>query len=188
MTKVTLAFAVSMAVVAGIAGIGVGYSLTPDYARTMYEKGGMGLGDADRNVDLRYIDAMAAHHRGAMLAAEQAAAKSGRQEIRSLAADILANEPKLIAELYSWKKQWYGDSREVRDPEVPNLGDADAKFDLRFLNAVIAHHEAGIGMTREIRGKSSRSAVLDNADAVEAFLAGSLETLRGWRSDWYGVN
>jgi uncharacterized protein (DUF305 family) len=121
------------------------------------------------------------------LLAEQVA-QSPRQEIRSLATAIQADEPKLIAELYAWKQAWYSDTRGVRDPARIQLGAADEKQDLRFLNALIAHHEAGIAMTREIRTKSSRTEVLNNADAVEQFLQTTLVTLKGWRQTWYSVN
>lgn len=165
-------------------GMGIGYGITPEYQLSMYDKNSMDLGVADRWVDKRYVNAMIAHHRGAMLLAEQAK-KSDRLEIRDLANDILSNEPKLIAELYDWKRTWYDDSRSVRDPQVPNLGEVNETFDLRFLNALIAHHEAGIQMTQDIRLKSSRTEVLDNADAVEAFLVRTGEALKGWRTEWY---
>jgi uncharacterized protein (DUF305 family) len=75
----------------------------------------------------------------------------------------------------------------VRDPIVANLGPAGETFDLRFLNAIIAHHEAGIVMTKETRLKSSRAQVLDNANAVEALLSNGLQTLKGLRSTWYNI-
>jgi uncharacterized protein (DUF305 family) len=152
----------------------------------MYDKS-MDLGNADRLVDLRYLNAMIAHHRGAMLLAEQAE-QSQRPEIRSLASAIQKDEPKLIEELYQWKRDWYRDTREVRDPVRVQIGSYDEKLDLRFLNALIAHHEAGILMTQEIRMKSSRKEVLDNADAVENFLKTTLVALKEWRKAWYNVN
>lgn len=173
-------------VLSGILGLGVGYYFTPEYQLSMYEKNVMNLGRADRTLDLRYVNAMIAHHRGAMLVAEQAK-QSERVEVKGLAEAILKDEPKAIAELYAWKKDWYGDARKVRDPIVPNLGDYDKSFDLRFLNAVIAHHENGIAMTQDVRIKSSRSEVLDNADAVEAFLKGGVTMLKEWRSAWYSL-
>jgi len=153
----------------------------------MYDKQEMGFGKADRFVDLRYINQMAAHHRGAMLLAEQVKDTTSNPELKELAASVLISEPKLIDELYGWKRDWYKDSRQVKDPLVANLGSADDKFDLRFLNALIAHHEAGIEMTQEIRTKSSRAEVLNNADAVEAFLSGSITTLKEWRKEWFNV-
>lgn len=174
-------------IVGTLLGIAFGYYLTPEYRVTMYEADSMSLGQADRTYDLRYINAMIAHHRGAMLLAEQLATNTARPEMKTLAQNILADEPKAIAELYAWKEEWYGDTKKVRDPIVANLGPADEKFDLRFLNALIAHHQTGILMTKETRLKSSRAEILNNADAVEAFLMGGLTTLTGLRSEWYNL-
>lgn len=179
-------FAISTLVVGILIGTGIGYYLTPQYQETMYSKA-MNLGPADRLVDLRYVNAMIAHHRGAMLLATQAE-QSRRSEIVSLAAAIQRDEPKLIDELYQWKRDWYRDGRSVRDPLPAQLGAYDETLDLRFLNALIAHHEEGIRMTQEVRTKSSRKEVLDNADAVERFLKTTLVTLKEWRKAWYNVD
>ncbi|NTU53936.1 MAG: DUF305 domain-containing protein [Chlorobiaceae bacterium] len=186
MQKISLALAIALMIVSAVAGIGIGYRLTPQYMLSMYDKNIMDLGQPDKWVDLRYIDAMIAHHRGAMLLAEEAR-RSERPEIRDLAAAILKDEPKNIDELYLWKKSWYSDTRPVRDPQVPRLTAVDKTFDLRFLNALIAHHRNGVLMTREIRLKSSRPEILDNADAVEQFLTGGIAMLRSWRTKWYNV-
>jgi len=186
MNKISIYLAVSLMIVCAIIGVSVGYFLTPQYTLTMYDKSTMDLGRADKWLDLRYIDAMIAHHRGAILVAKQAEV-SKRPEVKNLAIEIQKNEPVLIAELYAWKKAWYNDTRSVKDPIVPNLGSYDASFDLRFLNAVIAHHEAGIVMTKDVRTKSSRSEVLNNADAVEAFLTTSGNMLKEWRKSWYKI-
>lgn len=187
MSKNSSYLTLSLVIVAFIIGVGTGYFITPEYQQTMYAKEEMGLGEADRWIDLRYINAMIAHHRGAILVAEQAS-KSQRKEIQDLAAAIQAGEPKLIAELYQWKKDWYNDTRQVKDPVVPQFGNYDKTFDLRVLNTIISHHEAGIVMTKEIRLKSSRTEIINNADAVESFLQGSIVTLKDWRSQWYNVN
>lgn len=186
MAKISIYLATAFIIIAGIIGAGIGYVLTPQYSLSMYDKNLMDLGRPDKWLDLRYVNAMISHHRGAILLAEQAE-KSERSEVADLARDIQKNEPVLIAELYAWKKEWYGDTRTVADPVVAALGDYDKTFDLRFLNALIAHHENGIEMTQNVRVKSSRGAVLDNADAVEAFLTGSGEMLKGWRSTWYSI-
>lgn len=185
--KISWYFSAGLMAVAFMVGIGVGYSFTAEYTTSMYDKNPMNLGRADRLFDLRYINAMIAHHRGAMLLAEQLQKNTNRDEMKKLAADILKNEPAAIDELYAWKKKWYRDSRVVRDPIVSNLGASGETFDLRFLNALIAHHEAGIIMTKEAHVKSSRSEILDNAYAVEAFLSGSMETLKDMRKNWYNL-
>lgn len=174
-------------VVGAVLGVSFGYYLTPEYKVSMYEKNTMSLGQVDRTFDLRYVNAMISHHRGAMLLAEQLGKNTVRPEMKTLSQNILNDEPKTIAELYAWKKDWYGDTKTVRDPIVANLGPAGDTFDLRFLNAIIAHHEAGIVMTKETRSKSSRAEVLNNADAVEAFLSNGLQTLKGLRTTWYNI-
>lgn len=120
-----------------------------------------------------------------MLLAEQAQPLTQKKEIQDLVADILKNEPPAIQELYDWKKSWYGDTKKVKDPIVAKLGDYDKTYELRFLNALIAHHEDGLKMTREVRTKSSRMEILNNADAVDTFFVTTLEIFKGWRKEWY---
>lgn len=186
--KINNTLVISLIIVSFVVGLVGGYYVSPSYQQTMYDKVQMGFGTADKFVDLRYLNQMAAHHRGAILLATEIKTKTSRPEVKQLAEEILVSEPKLIDELYSWKRDWYKDSRTVTDPVVANLGPADDKVDLRFLNALIAHHEAGIEMTKEIRTKSSRAEVLNNADAVESFLNTSLTTLKGWRKEWFNAD
>ena len=184
--KISRFLTISLVIVAFVIGIGAGYLIAPEYAMAGYEAKQMAdLGKADKYVDLRYLNAMIAHHGGAIILAQQAKEKTKRPEIKKLAEDILAGEPKAIAELYQWKKDWYKDIRKVSDKAVPNLGEYDENFDLRFLNALIAHHEEGIVMAKEIRLKSTRAEVLSNADAVIEFLTGGLTMLKEWRTEWY---
>ena len=187
MKKISIYLAISLSIAVGIIGIGIGYALTPEYRINMYDKNTMSLGIADRTFDLRYVNAMISHHRGAMLLAEQLGKNTTRPEMKALSGEILKNEPVAINELYAWKKAWYNDTKKVKDPIVANLGPADEKFDLRFLNAIIAHHEAGILMTKDTRTKSSRVEVLNNADAVELFLTNGIEVLKGIRKGWYNI-
>lgn len=178
---------VSLMITAFIGGALFGYFITPTYKQTMYEKEDMGLGLADKFIDLRYLNKMATHHMGAIELAKQISGKTDNKDIEELSKEILANEPKLIEELKGWKIAWYKDSGEFRSPVVPQLGTKDEKIDLRFLNALIAHHEEGILMAKEIKTKSSRNEVLNNADAVQKFLEGSLVILKGWREKWFGI-
>jgi uncharacterized protein (DUF305 family) len=187
MTKISLTLAIALIIISSILGLGFGYYLTPEYKLSMYEKDSMNLGRADRSFDLRYINAMISHHRGAMLLAEQLGENTTRPEMKTLSQNILNDEPKAIAELYTWKKDWYGDTKNVKDPIVANLGGADEKFDLRFLNAIIAHHESGLIMTADAKTKSSRTEILNNVDAVDTFLITTLKVFKDWRMEWYKI-
>lgn len=186
MNKISTYLAVSLIVISFIIGVGAGYSFTPQYSLSMFDKSSMDLGRADKWIDLRYINAMIAHHRGAILLAKQAE-QSQRPEVQALSKEIQANEALAITELYTWKKSWYGDTKIVADPSVTNLGNYNETFDLRFLNALIEHHRNGIVMTNDIKTKSSRSEILDNANAVEKFLNDSGSMLKEWRKTWYNI-
>ena len=186
MQKVSLSLTAALMIVSGVIGIGTGYWLTPNYTLSMYEKNTMDLGQPDKWVDLRYLEAMIAHHQETMLLGRQF--QSGaRPELKSFAVELLKSEPPAITELYRYKKEWYHDSRTVREPQVAHLGSWNKTFDLRFLNALIAHHERGIKMAMEIRMKSSRSEILDHANHTEHLLQSDLQKLRSWREAWYGV-
>lgn len=169
-----------------IVGIGVGYVITPEYKMDDVSAE-MGLGKADKYLDLRYIDAMIAHHKSAMVLAERVKYETHRQEIKDIASMILTNEPKLIDELYGWKKEWYGNTKEVKAAEVPILSKYDEKLDLRFLNALIVHHENGLEMAMEVKTKSSKNEILNNADVLIDFFTKSGEELEGLRNEFYGV-
>lgn len=179
---------ISLVIIFFVLGTGLGYVVSPQYSMNQYESKQMvDLGKADKYVDLRYINAMIAHHKGAMKLAEQVKNESQRQDIKDLANMILTDEPKAIAELYQWKKDWYNDTTEVASMGVPNLGTYDEKLDWRFLNALITHHESGIEMTMEIQKKSTRNEILNNANAVEDFLHKGKIKLSQMRTDWYEV-
>lgn len=187
MNKISLTLAVAFMIITGVVGLGIGYYLTPEYQASMYDKTTMDLGRPDRTLDLRYMNNMIAHHRGAMLLALQADKQTQRPEMKDLSNKILADEPNAIAELYKWKKDWYGDTKTTKDPVVPNLGVYDERFDLRFLNALIAHHDLGLIMTKDVKSKSSRTEILNNADAVDTFLTTTLKLFKDWRLEWYNI-
>ncbi len=179
-----LALSISIAFL--VTGIGIGFMLSPYYS-TMEATHSADLGLADRYLDLRYINKMAAHHKSAILLAEEAKKYSKNSSVLEIANMIISNEPKLIEELNTWKRDWYKDSSEVQASEIPNLGTADRNFDLRFINALIAHHNEGIEMANDAQKKSTRNEVLDNAGIVKEFLKDSVISLEQLRLNLYNI-
>lgn len=169
-----------------VIGIGIGFMLSPYYS-TMDTDHSADLGVADRYLDLRYINKMTAHHKSAILIAEEAKRYSKNTSILEIANMIITNEPKLIEELNTWKKDWYKDNSQVEAAEIPNLGTADRNFDLRFINALIAHHHEGIEMAKDAQKKSTRNEVLDNASIVKEFLKDSVISLEQLRLNLYNI-
>lgn len=176
-------------IVTFLLGIGTGFFLTPEYAvmQKARNSGMVELGAADAYIDLRYIDNMIAHHMSAIYMLEQAQQQSSRKEIKELASTVIALDTKGIEELYAYKKAWYGNTRQIIRFNKVNLGKSDATFDLRLINALIAHHIEAINSAREIQTKSTRSEILSLADGVITLLSGNMQLLKEWRQAWYGI-
>jgi uncharacterized protein (DUF305 family) len=178
----------SLLIIGLILGTGIGYVLTPEYSMEAQESThSTDFGKADRYVDKRFIDAMITHHNGAIEMAKQAQKNSDREEIKNVANDIVTVQQKEVDQLYIWKKDWFNDGKKVKQTEQVNLGTSDNKFDLRFINAMITHHEDAIMMAEDIQTKSIRNEILNLSNEIISAQSTEIKTMEGWRSEWYGI-
>ncbi|HEY9887934.1 MAG TPA: DUF305 domain-containing protein, partial [Candidatus Obscuribacterales bacterium] len=67
-----------------------------------------------------------------------------------------------------------------------DLGTADDEYDLRFINAMIPHHEGALTMAQEALAKSSRPEVQELAEAIIASQQVEIDQMTQWQQDWYG--
>lgn len=65
------------------------------------------LGAADPKFDLRFMDAMVAHHEGALTMAQNALANSKRPKVKQLAQDIITSQQVEIDQMKQWRQAWY---------------------------------------------------------------------------------
>ena len=165
----------------------------------------MDLGSADANYDLRFIDAMIPHHQGAVEMANVAQEKSKRPEIKKLASEIIKAQDKEIAQLKQWRTAWYPrasstpvayDAKTGKTVPMPHqqmqgmmmnmdLGAADAEFDLRFINAMIPHHESAITMAQDASSKSKRPEIKKLAQSIIDSQQAEINQMKQWRKTWY---
>jgi len=166
----------------------------------------MDLGSADANYDLRFIDAMRLHHRGAIAMAQEAQQKSQRPEIRKLAENIIQAQSREENELLRrWRQDWYPNAPQEfvaygneSKPLVPmseqqqqsmtmleDLGPADAEFDLRFMNAMIAHHEGALMMAQDALAKSQRPEIKKLAQEIIDSQQAEIAQMKQWQQAWY---
>lgn len=166
----------------------------------------MNLGPKDESFDLRFIDGMIPHHQGAVDMAQEALSKSQRPEIKQLAQQIIEAQEREIAELQAWRKSWYPNqddtpmmydtsmghmmpmTQEMRDGMMMkgDLGTADDQFDLRFINAMIPHHEGAIDMANQALQNSSRSEIKTLAQNIITSQQQEIDQMQQWRKAWYG--
>ena len=165
----------------------------------------MDLGPADANFDLRFIDAMIPHHQGAVEMAKEAQVKSKRPEIKKLADNIIKSQNQEITQMKQWRQAWYpkvGDKPMAYDSQMghmmemssdqmqtmmmsQNLGAADADFDLRFINAMIPHHEGAVTMGQDALSKSKRPEIKKLAQEIVKAQEVEIKQMQKWRKAWY---
>jgi len=174
-------------------GSGMNHSMTID------------LGAADANYDLRFIDAMIVHHQGAVEMAKEAQQKSQRPQIKKLAEDIIKAQNKEINQMKQWRQAWYpkaGDKPMAHNTQMGHmmemsseqmnsmlmnmdLGAANAQFDLRFINAMIPHHQGAITMAQDALGKSKRPEIKQLAQEIIKAQKAEIKQMQQWRQAWY---
>ena len=172
---------------------------------TMDHSASMELGPVDAEYDLRFVDAMTPHHEGAVAMAKEAQQKSQRPEIQKLAADIISAQNQEITELKQWRQAWYPKasaqpvawnaqmgqampmSSEQRKSMTMNmnLGAADAEFDLRFINAMIPHHEGAVTMAKDALNKSKRPEIQKLAQGIIKSQEDEIQQMQQWKQTWY---
>ena len=67
-----------------------------------------GLGPADSQYDLRFIDEMIQHHEGALQMSKDALSKAHHQQIKTMARGIINGQEREINQLKQWRLKWYG--------------------------------------------------------------------------------
>ncbi|MBV8884918.1 MAG: DUF305 domain-containing protein [Chroococcidiopsidaceae cyanobacterium CP_BM_RX_35] len=163
------------------------------------------LGPADAKYDLRFIDAMIPHHQGAVEMATDALSKSQRPEIKRLAQYIITDQNQEIAQLKQWRQAWYpkaGTTAMVYDSQMGNtmamspaqmqdmmmkgnLGPANAQYDLRFMNAMIPHHQGAVAMAQDALNKSRRPEIKSLAQRIITAQQREIAQMQQWRQQWY---
>ncbi|MBE9123282.1 DUF305 domain-containing protein [Tychonema sp. LEGE 07199] len=165
----------------------------------------MDLGPADADYDLRFIDSMKVHHQGAVNMAKEVLEKSKRPEMKKLATNIIAEQNREINQMKEWRTNWYPKASSTpmayhaqmghmmaMTPEQMqsmmmsmDLGAADDQFDLRFLNAMIPHHEGALVMAQDALKKSKRPEMKKLSEEIITSQKQEIEQMKEWRKAWY---
>jgi uncharacterized protein (DUF305 family) len=165
----------------------------------------MDLGPADVDYDLRFIDAMIPHHEGALVMAQDLAQKTKRPELQKLAKDVISAQTQEIAQMKQWRQDWY-----PKAPSMPmawhaemkhmmamspeqisamkmdrDLGKADSEYDLRFLQAMVPHHQAAVVMAKDLAQKTKRPELQKLAKDIMVSQQAEIDQMQQWQQSWY---
>lgn len=143
--------------------------------------------------DKEFLVDIIVHHHGAIVMAKEARVNSTRPEITKFANDIIAMESSNIEQAYVWRRDWFGetsyifpDKSDKKTAMIKDLGGKDDKFDLRFLDAMITHHEGAIIMLNNILVPTTKTEIHNAASSDIIALSKDIETMKGWKKEWYG--
>ena len=151
--------------------------------------------------DEAYIADMLAHHEGALNMSEQAMAVTAREEIRTLASNIVQSQSAEIIKMRTWQKEWGyketmsgghgshggagmdmgGDMVEMQNKLQGLKGE---EYDKEFLKQMILHHEQAVEMSQYAATNAKHQEIKDLASAVISAQTKEIEQMKQWQKDW----
>jgi uncharacterized protein (DUF305 family) len=139
--------------------------------------------------DAGFIDAMIEHHQGAVAMAEEALDSAVHPEIYSLAEGIIAGQTIEIDSMRVWRQRWYP-GLEATGGMGMSMGAMDiggspgVVWDLRFLEAMISHHQGAISMARAALESAEHEEIRDLASAIVTAQQEEITVMTALLSAW----
>lgn len=155
----------------------------------------LGIAKPNAPYDQRFIDEMIVHHQGAITSARMMIANSQRPELRDLAQRIIDGQQRQIAQMRSWRAQWYGGAdapttgMEAMGAMMQGMmggmmGGADQ--DRMFLRMMIPHHQLAIDMAEDALKRAEHLEIKNLARQIVADQSAEITEMEGYLRDWYG--
>ncbi|HEU5013806.1 MAG TPA: DUF305 domain-containing protein [Roseiflexaceae bacterium] len=138
--------------------------------------------------DAQFIDGMTKHHQGPIAMAQQVLQESRRPELLQLANNIISSQQQEIAQLATWRKQWYPDLAPTQgmDMDTMELSTETSKpFDQRFIEAMIPHHNGAIAMDKEAQQKAEHPEIKQLADTIITAQEAEVAHMQQWQRAWF---
>jgi uncharacterized protein (DUF305 family) len=142
----------------------------------------------DTPYDILFIDGMIEHHEGAIRMAEQALQESERPELRAMAEEIVSVQQAEIEQLRQWRDEWYPGEPESdiahMDMGMMEIPQDERPFDLRFLEAMISHHQGAIHMAQAALEQAERPEIRQMAEEVISVQEAEIAQMQQWAAEW----
>ncbi len=138
--------------------------------------------------DLRFIDGMIMHHQGAIEMAKEAQTQATKAEIKALADAIMAAQEAEIAQMQAWRQIWYPDAAPTEgldmDMGMMAVTEGDELYNLRFIAAMIPHHEGAIAMAKEALTKAEHEETKTLAETIITAQEDEIAQMQEWQAAW----
>ena len=144
--------------------------------------------------DLMFIDAMVAHHQGAVAMAQPADSNAMHPELKTFARKVVEDQSREIALMTRWRDQWFpGRAKTQNIMELPGMAMSmmdispdhmqkmtGAAFDRMFVDMMIPHHEGAVTMARDALAKSQRPEVKKLVQEIIDAQQREIEMMKRW--------
>lgn len=201
-------FAIVVAIVVASACSAASPAVTPSGGPATAPSSIVPTGQSD--LDRAFIDMMVPHHQAAVEMARIAQERATRDELRSLADDIVRAQEAEIGQLREWRTSWFGSAETPGMDEMPLMpgmempgmdgmsmegtmdmtADIEAlrtaePFDRAFIEAMIPHHESAIAAAEIVAASTAREELKTLAAGIIAAQQREIDQMQEWLASWY---
>lgn len=149
--------------------------------------------------DLQFLDTMSGHHQAAIEMAKPAETKAQHPELKTLAHSIVDDQQKEIAQMKSWRDQWYAGKPMAKNMEMSGMMDSmkgmdmgklnaatGNDFDLMFINMMTPHHKGAVTMAKEALMKAEHPQIKKLAQQIIDSQSREVAQMNQWKMAWGG--
>lgn len=150
--------------------------------------------------DEAYIGDMLAHHEGALNMSEMVSAGTERPELLQLAQTIMQTQSRELMKMQTWQQEWgyertmgghgsHAGMGNEMSGDMMMMGEEltglkGTKFDKKFLELMIEHHQQAVDMSKYADTNASHRELKDLAKAVIAAQEAEIAQMKQWQSEW----
>ena len=186
-----LAAVAAAALLATGCGVGEDPALDP---QTTAGASDSGLNDAD----VTFLQGMIPHHEQATEMAELVEDRTERDELRTFADKVIADQSAEIQQMQSLLEAggeeeaaghggMGGMSGQMDESEMAELEAMEGpEFDLMFIDMMTRHHESAIEMAEQVIDDGENPDVKQLANGIIEAQQAEIEQMASWREDWSG--
>ena len=133
--------------------------------------------------DVRFIDGMMMHHLAAIDMANAALQSATDPKIKELAQAIIKAQSAEVTQLRDWRAGWYPDAPMTAgtgaDMGTMQVSDDEAiAYDIRWLNAMIDHHQGALTMATEALANAEHAELKTLVTAIIADQTREIEQMQ----------
>ncbi len=149
------------------------------------------------STDRAFAAEMVPHHESAIEMAKLAKENGSREQIKSLADDIIAAQAAEITQLKAIDQRLSAAGVQVGDLGMSDdamgmamgMDELDSKqgFDRMFIDTMVPHHQGAIRMARIELAKGNDAELKAIATAIVAAQSKEIAQMNDWRLKWYGA-